>query len=99
MKKFKKAILITAVLLAVLCLLAVLGYQRFAPKGAAGEKEITVKVIHGDSGEKEFTYTTDEEFLGAVLEAKGLGLHRLSVYCPADNILVDLQDLMILFAE
>ena len=72
MKKDKKAILITAVLLAVLCLLAALGYQRFAPKGVAGEKEITVKVIHGDSGEKEFTYTTDEEFLGAVLEAEGL---------------------------
>ena len=72
MKKDKKAILITAVLLAVLCLLAALGYQRFAPKGVAGEKEITVKVIHGDSGEKEFTYTTDEKFLGAVLEAEGL---------------------------
>ena len=72
MKKDKKAILITAVLLAVLCLLAALGYQRFAPKGVAGEKESTVKVIHGDSGEKEFTYTTDEKFLGAVLEAEGL---------------------------
>ena len=48
------------------------GISEICPKGVAGEKEITVKVIHGDSGEKEFTYTTDEEFLGAVLEAEGL---------------------------
>ena len=38
MNKDKKAILITAALLLVLCLGAVLGYQKFAPKGVAGEK-------------------------------------------------------------
>lgn len=72
MNRDKKAIIITAVLLAVLCLAAVLGYQRFAPRGVAGEKEITVKVIHADASEKEFTCRTNEEFLGAVLEAEGL---------------------------
>lgn len=87
MNKDKKAILITAALLLVLCLGAVLGYQKFAPRGVAGEKEITVKVVHADAGEKEFTYQTDEEFLGAVLEAEGLaegeegpyGLYIISV--------------------
>ena len=87
MNKDKKAILITAALLLVLCLGAVLGYQMFAPRGVAGEKEITVKVVHADAGEKEFTYQTDEEFLGAVLEAEGLaegeegpyGLYIISV--------------------
>lgn len=72
MNKDKKAILITAALLLVLCLGAVLGYQKFTPRGVAGEKEITVKVVHADAGEKEFAYQTDEEFLGAVLEAEGL---------------------------
>lgn len=72
MSKDKKAIIITAAILAALCLLAALGYQKFAPKGTAGEKTITVKVIHGDGGEKEFTCTTEEEFLGGVLEAEGL---------------------------
>lgn len=87
MNKDKKAILITAALLLVLCLGAVLGYQKFAPRGVAGEKEITVKVVHADAGEKEFTYQSDEEFLGAVLEAEGLaegeegpyGLYIISV--------------------
>ena len=73
MNKDKKAILITAALLLVLCLGAVLGYQKFAPRGVAGEKEITDQ--------------TDEEFLGAVLEAEGLaegeegpyGLYIISV--------------------
>ena len=37
MNKDKKAILITAALLLVLCLGAVLGYQKFAPRGV-GEK-------------------------------------------------------------
>ena len=50
MNKDKKAILITAALLLVLCLGAVLGYQKFAPRGVAGEKEITVKVVHADAG-------------------------------------------------
>ncbi len=78
MNKDKKAILITAALLLVLCLGAVLGYQKFAPRGVAGEKEITVKVVHADAGEKEFTYQTDEEFLGAVLEGP-YGLYIISV--------------------
>ena len=39
---------------------------------ATGEKEITVSVVHGDGSEKEFTYHTDEEFLGPVLLEAGL---------------------------
>ena len=41
--------------------------------GAAGdEKNITVTVVHADGSSKDFTYTTEEEFLGPVLLAAGL---------------------------
>ena len=35
-------------------------------------KKITVTVVHKDGSSKDFTYETDEEFLGPVLEADGL---------------------------
>ena len=42
------------------------------PETTAGEKKITVTVVHGDGSEKTFTYDTDEEYLGAVLVDAGL---------------------------
>ena len=42
------------------------------PETVAGDKEITVTVVHKDGSEKEFTYQTDEEFLGPVLLDAGL---------------------------
>ncbi len=33
---------------------------------------ITVTVVHGNGDTKEFTYKTDEEFLGPLLEAEGV---------------------------
>lgn len=42
------------------------------PETVVGEKEITISVLHGDGSEKEFTYHTDEEFLGPVLLSDGL---------------------------
>ena len=42
------------------------------PQKAEGEATFTVIVIHKDGTEKTFTYTTDEEFVGPVLEADGL---------------------------
>ena len=38
--------------------------------GDAASKEITVLVVHGDQSEKSFTYQTDEEFFGPVLQAE-----------------------------
>ena len=35
-------------------------------------KKITVTVVHKDGSTKDFTYETDQEFLGPVLEADGL---------------------------
>ena len=42
------------------------------PETEAGAKEITVTVIHADGSSKNFTYHTDEEYLGALLLAEGL---------------------------
>ncbi|MCI8503953.1 MAG: DUF4430 domain-containing protein [Dorea sp.] len=47
-------------------------YKTFMPKGQAGAKEITVTVVHGDKTEKDFTYQTDEAYLGAVLQKEEL---------------------------
>ena len=69
--KAKKIILavIAAVLVAALL---VGGYFLTRPKTQAGAKTITVTVVHGDGSAKDFTYHTDEEFLGAVILAEGL---------------------------
>ena len=47
-------------------------YLKFRPQTTAGEKQFTVTVVHADGTEKKFTYDTDEEYLGAVLQADGL---------------------------
>lgn len=42
------------------------------PAAQEGAKTITVEVVHADESKKSFTYHTDEEFLGPVLQAEGL---------------------------
>ena len=42
------------------------------PKKEEGQATFTVVVVHKDGTEKTFTYTTEEEFVGPVLEAEGL---------------------------
>lgn len=42
------------------------------PKKEEGQATFTVIVVHKDGTEKTFTYTTEEEFVGPVLEANGL---------------------------
>lgn len=64
-------------LLAVLALVLVAGvlaaaYYFTRPKTQAGGKTFTVTVVHSDGTEKTFTYTSDGEYLGAVLQAEKL---------------------------
>lgn len=66
MKKNKK-IIIAAVILVLACIAAWFLYERFMPAGEAGDKTITVTVVHTDKKEKEFTYQTDAAYLGKVL--------------------------------
>ena len=61
--------------LAALVLLAVIfAGVWFAARPAAhqGEKTIFVEVVHGDGSTREFTYHTDEAYLGDVLLSEGL---------------------------
>ena len=63
----KKTIAIAGGLLALLCVLAGVLYFQFKPQTTAGEKEISVVVVHANREEKTFTYQTDAEYLGEVL--------------------------------
>ena len=47
-------------------------YLKFRPQAVAGHKHFSVTVVHKDGTEKEFTYDTDEEYLGTVLQAADL---------------------------
>lgn len=65
------------VILAVVALVLVVGvfagvYFATRPQAQAGEKTITVTVVHSDGREKVYTYRTEAEFLGEVLAAEGL---------------------------
>ena len=42
------------------------------PAASQGAKTITVEVVHKDESSKTFTYHTDAEYLGEVLQAEGL---------------------------
>ena len=42
------------------------------PAASQGTKTITVEVVHKDESSKTFTYHTDAEYLGEVLQAEGL---------------------------
>lgn len=72
--KNKTWIWITAAVLALALLITgmVVLYLKFRPQAVAGDKHITVTVIHKDGTEKEFSYDTNEEFLGTVLQGSGL---------------------------
>ncbi len=71
MKKNTKLIL--AVVALVVVVAALIGvYMAARPQTSQGAKAFTVEVVHSDGSSKTFTYHTDEEYLGAVLEAEGL---------------------------
>lgn len=62
-----KSIVASVILLAIIVFMAV-SYFMFRPKGVAGEKNISVTVIHGDGSTKEFNITTDELYLRMAME-------------------------------
>lgn len=73
MKK-KTWIWITAAVLALALLVTgmVALYLKLRPQSVEGDKHITVTVVHKDGTDKEFTYDTNEEYLGTVLQGAGL---------------------------
>lgn len=70
--KNKKATIIAVITLIVVMAAAGLLYMKFKPGTTKGDKEITVKVTALDKGEEVFTYQTDAQYLGEVLEANHL---------------------------
>ena len=75
----KKAWLPAAALVVAALLLLGLWYGN-RPQGQAGDKTITVEVVHADESSREFTYQTSEEFLGPVLIEEGLAQGEESTY-------------------
>ena len=71
MSKNAKKIIAVIVLL-VLVAAAAFAYMQFGPQGSAGDKEITVIVVHGDGSEKSFEISTDSENLRGALEPEGI---------------------------
>ncbi len=69
--KTKKTIAAVAVL-AVLIAVVVGCWLTFGAKGTAGQKTITVEVTFGDKTTKDFSITTNEEFLRGALEQEKL---------------------------
>lgn len=68
----KKQTKLAGIILAICCILAVIIFFQTRPETSAGEKQITIAVIHGDGSENAFSYDTDAEYLGEVLTDEGL---------------------------
>ena len=67
-----KKIGIAAVCLAAVIVVLLLVWRMASPKGTAGDKQITVEVVHGDGSSKDFDLKTAEEYLGPALVAGGV---------------------------
>ena len=69
-------------LVALIVVAAILAglYFLFRADPPEGEKTVTVKVVHADQSEKEFTYETDDEYLGELLTDEGLVEGEVSEY-------------------
>jgi hypothetical protein len=70
MKNKKLIITLVAVVAVIAILLGV--YFATRPETQAGKKEFTVVVIHSDNTTREFTYKSDQEYLGRALVEVGL---------------------------
>ena len=69
--KNKRNLLIAGILILVIAAMLTV-YFATKPETQQGAKAYTVTVVHGDGTEKKIELRTDEEYLGAALEAEGL---------------------------
>lgn len=69
--KNKKLIIAAIAVVAVIAIMVGV-YFATRPQTSQGSKTFTVTVVHGDGSSKEFTYSTDEMYLGPVLQNEGL---------------------------
>lgn len=68
----RKQWIITVVVIVAAAVLAAGLYFGTRPETGSGEKSFTVTVVHADGSEKVLHYTSNEEYLGTVLQAEGL---------------------------
>ena len=79
MKKNTKLIIaIVAVLVLVLAFVGIFIATR--PDTVEGAKTVTVEVVHSDGSSKSFTYHTDLEYLGELVQAEGLVIGEMGPY-------------------
>ena len=69
-KNTKIALAVVALVVAVAALFTAYFLNR--PQTQEGSKAFTVTVVHADGSSKEFSYRTDEEYVGKVLVSEGL---------------------------
>ena len=67
----KKTIIAVIALVLVVAVFAGI-YLATRPETSAGSKTFTLTVVHGDGTSKDFTISTDEEYLAPALKAKGI---------------------------
>ena len=79
-KTNKRRWLIALVALIVVAAILAGLYFLFRADPPEGDKTVTVKVVHADQSEKEFTYETDDEYLGELLTDEGLVEGEVSEY-------------------
>jgi hypothetical protein len=79
MKNNKKLILAAVALILLVCAMGAVWFLS-RPEFQQGNKDLTVKVIHGDKSEKVFEVSTDAENLGAVLVEHNIVVDNQSAY-------------------
>lgn len=67
-----KKVLLAVIALVVAAAVMVGVYFATRPETVEGGKTITVTVVHKDGSSKDFTYSTDEAYLGPVIQSEGL---------------------------
>ena len=71
-KKSGKGAVIALCVLAVAAAACLALYFALRPPAAAGDKTVTVQVVHGDGTDREFVLNTDQEYLGGALVEGGV---------------------------
>lgn len=72
--KNKKRIALVALVLVVALFVGIWAATR--PETSTGGKTFTLSVVHSDGSSKDFTISTDEEFLAPALKAEGILLEE-----------------------
>jgi hypothetical protein len=68
----KKKMIVTIIAVIVVAAVLLGAYLATRPATSAGSKEFTLTVVHADGTSKDFTFKTDAEYVGEVVQEEGL---------------------------